>query len=63
MEIKKDKKVIITGKMVCLVVGILCGICGFYWLAKALFYDDTNLPAILSSFVFSLFLAIYAQKR
>lgn len=49
--------------MVCLVVGILCVICGFYWLAKALFYDDTNLPAILSSFVFALFLTIYAQKR
>lgn len=63
MEIKKDKKVIITGKMVCLVVGILCVICGFYWLAKALFYDDTDLPAILSSFVFALFLTIYAQKR
>lgn len=63
MEIKKDKKVVITCKMVCLVVGILCVICGFDWLAKALFYDDTNLPAILSSFVFALFLTIYAHKR
>ena len=44
MEIKKDKKVIITGKKVCLVAGILSGICGLYWLAKALFYDETNLP-------------------
>ncbi len=30
MEIKKDKKVIITGKKVCLVAGILSGICGLY---------------------------------
>lgn len=63
MEIKKDKKVIITGKKVCLVAGILSGICGLYWLAKALFYDETNLPAILSSIAISLYLTIYAQKR
>lgn len=63
MEIKKDKKVIITGKKVCLVAGILSGICGIYWLVKALFYDDTNLPAFLSSFAMALFLTIFAQKR
>lgn len=63
MEIKKDKKVIITGKKVCLVVGILSGIFGIYWLARALFYDDTNLPAILSSIAIALFLTLYAQKR
>ncbi len=63
MEIKKDKKVIITGKKVCLVAGILSGICGLYWLAKALFYDETNLPAILSSIAISLYLTLYAQKR
>ena len=63
MEIKKDKKVIITGKKACLVAGILSGICGLYWLAKALFYDETNLPAILSSIAISLYLTLYAQKR
>lgn len=63
MEIKKDKKVIITGKNICLVVGILAGICGIYWLIKALFYDDTNLPALLSSIAFALLLSLYAQKR
>ena len=63
MEIKKDKKVIITGKKVCLVAGILSGICGLYWLAKALFYDETNLPTILSSIAISLYLTLYAQKR
>lgn len=63
MEIKNDKKVVITGKKVCLVAGILSGICGLYWLAKALLYEDTNLPAILSSFAIALFLTLYAQKR
>lgn len=56
MEIKNNKKVIITGKKVCLVTGILSGICGVYWLVKALFYDDSNLPVILSRLCFSFFL-------
>lgn len=63
MEIKNNKKVIITGKKVCLVTGTLSGICGVYWLVKALFYDDTNLPAILSSIAMALFLILFAQKR
>lgn len=63
MEIKNDKKVVITGKEVCLAAGILSGICGIYWLIKALFYEDTNLPAILSCVAIALFLTLYAQKR
>lgn len=63
MEIKNNKKVIITGKKVCTIAGILAGICGIYWLAKALFYDDTNLPALLSSFAMALFLTLYVQRH
>lgn len=63
MEIKNDKKIIITGKKICLVFGMLSAICGIYWLAKALFYDETNLPAMLSSIAIALFLLLYAQKR
>lgn len=63
MEIKNNKEVIITGKKVCLVAGILSGICGLYWMAKALFYEETNLPAILSSIAMALFLTLFAQKR
>lgn len=63
MEIKNDNKVVITSKKVCMVAGILSGICGIYWLIKALFYEDTNLPAILSSIAIALFLTLYAQKR
>lgn len=63
MEIRNNKKVIITGKKVCMVAGILSGICGIYWLVKALFYDDSNLPALLSSIAMALFLTLLAQKR
>lgn len=63
MEIKKDKTVIITGKKICLVAGIVVGFCGIYWLYKALFFDDTELAPMLSSFAISLFLTLFAQKR
>lgn len=63
MEIKNDNKVVITSKKVYMMAGILSGICGIYWLIKALFYEDTNLPAILSSIAIALFLTLYAQKR
>lgn len=63
MEIKKDNKVIITGRNICLVAGILSAIVGIYWLVKALFYDDTNLPAMLSSISTALFLTLYGGKR
>ena len=63
MEIKKDKRIIITGKAVCLTVGILSAICGLYWLVKALFFDNTELPAILSNFAIALFLTLYARKH
>lgn len=63
MEIKEDKKVIISGKTICLIAGILSAICGVYWLVKALFFDDTNLPAILSSIAIALFMTLYSQKK
>ena len=47
MEIKKDKTVIITGKKICLVAGIVVGFCGIYWLYKALFFDDTELANVV----------------
>ncbi len=63
MEIKKDKKTIITGKTICHVVGILSLIVGIYWLIRALFYDDTNLITMLSSICIALYLIIYAGRR
>lgn len=63
MEIKKDKKVIITGKNICFVAGILSLIVGIYWLVRALFYDDTNLIALLSSMCIALYLITYRSRR
>ena len=63
MEIKKDKKTIITGKTICLVAGILSLIVGIYWLIRALLYDDTNLIAMLSCICIALYLIIYAGRR
>lgn len=63
MEIKNDKKTVITGKRICLIAGIVSAICGLYWIARVLFYDDTCLPAILSSVTIALFLTLYAGRR
>ena len=49
--------------MICLVAGILSLIVGVYWLIRALFYDDTNLIAMLSSICIALYLITYAGKR
>lgn len=63
MEIKNGNKVIITGKNICFVAGILSLVVGIYWLVRALFYDDTNLIAMLSSMCIALYLTIYARRR
>ncbi len=63
MEIKKDKKIIITWKTICFVAGILSLATGVYWLVRALFYDDTNLIDMLSSICIALYLITYAGKR
>ena len=63
MEIKKDKKIIITGKNICFVAGILSLIVGIYWMIRALFYDDTNLIAMLSSICIALYLITYGSRR
>ena len=63
MEIKNDKKVIITGKTICYAAGLISAAVGVYWLVRALFYDDTNLPVLLSSIFIALILTLYAGKR
>ncbi|MDO4319532.1 MAG: hypothetical protein Q4C34_03050, partial [Bacteroidales bacterium] len=62
-EIKKDKKVIITGKNICFVAGILSLLVGVYWLVRALFYDGTNLIAMLSSMCIALYLITFSGRR
>lgn len=63
MEIRKNKKIIITGTSICLASGILSAACGVYWLIKALAFDETNLPAILGSFSCSLILILYSNRH
>ena len=63
MEIKNNKRVIVSGRMICLIAGILTAICGIYWIVKALVCDETNLPAILGSTTIALFLTLYGTKR
>lgn len=63
MEIKNDNKTIITGRKICMAVGMLSAICGIYWLVKALFYDEAELEPMLLSFAISLLLTVYAQKH
>lgn len=63
MEIKDDKKTVVTGRQICMVAGILSCICGIYWLIRALAFDDTNLPAMLGSIACGLFLTLYGGKR
>lgn len=63
MEIKNGKKVVITGRDICFVVGIVTLAVGIYWLVRALLFDDTNLPAMLSSISCALFLLLYVCKR
>lgn len=63
MEIKKDNKIVITGKNICLVAGILCVFTAFYWLVQALFFDNFNLPMLMVSACLSLYLIIFSQKK
>ena len=63
MKIKKDNKTVISGSAVCMAAGIIAGICGLYWLIRALAYDDSNLSAMLSGFALALFLIPCGRKR
>lgn len=63
MEIKKNDKVVITGKHVCFVAGILSLLCAIYWIVMTLSDGRTNLPALLGSASTSLFLILYATKK
>ncbi|MDE6452957.1 MAG: hypothetical protein K2L74_08555 [Muribaculaceae bacterium] len=63
MEIKNGKKVILTDKTLCLIVGIQGLLCGIYWIVRALAYDDMHLPELLLSVFSSMALILYSLKR
>lgn len=63
MEIKNNRRIIVSGRGVCLVAGIISSLCGLYWLVRALAFDDTNLPAMLSAISCGLLLTLYGRRR
>ena len=63
MEIRKNSRIVVTGKSICFVAGIISALCGLYWLIQAIVYDNTNLPMILSSTAVGLYLTMYAIKK
>ena len=63
MEIKKDNKIVITGKDICKIVGVIAGLSFLFWLVKALFSDYVNLPILIGSALSTLILFWYAQRK
>lgn len=63
MEIKKNDKIVITGRHICFVAGVLSSLCAIYWIVIALSDGHTNLPALLGSVSTSLLLILYATKK
>lgn len=63
MVIKKNNKVLIIGRTICLVAGLLTAVCGIYWIVRALAMDDVDLLSILSSISCSLFLMTYYLRN
>lgn len=63
MEIKNNQRIIVSGRTVCLVAGIIAMHCGLYWIVRALMFDDTNLPAMLSAITCGLLLTLYGRRR
>ena len=63
MEIKNNQRIIVCGRTVCLVAGIIAMLCGIYWIVRALMLDDTNLPAMLSAITCGLLLTLYGRRR
>lgn len=63
MEIKNNQRIIVSGRTVCLVAGIIAMLCGLYWIVRALMFDGTNLPAMLSAITCGLLLTLYGRRR
>lgn len=63
MEIRKNSRIVVTGRSICFVAGIISTLCGLYWLIQAIVYGNSNLPMILSSTAVGLYLTMYATKR
>ena len=63
MEIKKDNKIIINARTICLVAGILNAFCFMYCLMEAIFYNDPNILAIISTPLMALYFLWFSLKK
>lgn len=63
METAKDKRIVITGRHICLFTGVICAVCGIYWLAQAILFHNANMPAILTSTLLGLLLFFCSRKN
>ena len=63
MGAEKEKKIRISGRIICFAAGMLSAVAGVYWLIRALFYDDVHLIEMLSIICVALYLFTIAGKR
>lgn len=63
MEIKKDKKIVINARNICLAAGIINALCFLYCIVEAIFYNDPNILAITSSALMSAYLLWFSLKK
>ncbi len=63
MKIKNKQGVVVTGKTICIIAGIICEACGLYWLVQSLVYGNTDLPAMLSSIFLGFYLVWAGTKH
>lgn len=63
MKIKKDNKIVINAKTVCLIAGILNALCFMYCIIETIVYNDPNILIIISSGLMSLYFLWFSLKK
>ena len=63
MEVKKDNKIVINARTICLVAGILNALCFLYCIIESIFYNDPNILGIISSALMSLYFLWFSLKK
>lgn len=63
MEIRRNGKVLITGKKICLIFAIISALCAIYWLIQCVVYDKQCTPPFLMSAIIGLYLVIFSRKK
>ncbi|MDE6577786.1 MAG: hypothetical protein K2J82_02325 [Muribaculaceae bacterium] len=63
MEEEKNKKIEITGSSICRITGIICLVCGIYWLVRGFVTKEFNLIMLLTSIGAALILLKYGERK